>query len=206
MWGAREISRNADRPSRLRKPPSFFASFSKTRLFFSKLFQRFLWRFCGISKACKVSKPSSVPSKLFAPKSGPQRRHKPGRAPWNGLKNNIAPIVFLGNRNRNHFSLSGRRASGDFPPSHVITRGIAHARNPIEGRQGYAFGRRGRRLARRAIRHHAAWQEASCRDLLGGMGAAFEGSELPAACWPRLPLEEDDLPDRDPSQGRDADL
>jgi hypothetical protein len=69
VWAAREISRNADRPSRLRKPPSFFASFSKTRLFFSKLFQRFLWWFCGISTGYNRCKPKTSFSKYLAAKA-----------------------------------------------------------------------------------------------------------------------------------------
>ncbi len=37
-------------------PPSLFPSFSKTPVFFSKLFQTKLWRFCGISRGYKGSK------------------------------------------------------------------------------------------------------------------------------------------------------
>ena len=43
----------------------FIASFSKTRLFFSKHFQRKLWRFCGISRGCKGSKSNRSNSKLL---------------------------------------------------------------------------------------------------------------------------------------------
>ena len=46
-------------------PPSFSPSFSKSRLFFSKLFQRKLWPFCGISMGCKASKPNSVLFQIF---------------------------------------------------------------------------------------------------------------------------------------------
>ena len=47
-------------------PPSFSPSFSKSGLFFSKLFQRKLWPFCGISMGCKASKPKVSSSKYFA--------------------------------------------------------------------------------------------------------------------------------------------
>src|SRR5271163_2658891 len=47
------------------QPPSFYPSFSKSRLFFSKLFQRKLWPFCGISMGCKPSKPKVSTSKYF---------------------------------------------------------------------------------------------------------------------------------------------
>ena len=43
----------------------FIASFSKTRLFFSKHFQRKLWRFCGISRGCKGSKSNRSISKFL---------------------------------------------------------------------------------------------------------------------------------------------
>ena len=39
---------------------------SKSRLFSSKDFQIFLWRFCGISRGYKGSKPKVSPSKFFA--------------------------------------------------------------------------------------------------------------------------------------------
>src|SRR5271168_770278 len=45
---------------------SFFASFSKSRLFSSKDFQRKLWRFCGISRGYKGQKPKVSISKFFA--------------------------------------------------------------------------------------------------------------------------------------------
>jgi hypothetical protein len=48
------------------RPPSFLASFSKSRLFCSKLFQTFLWSFCGISMGYKSPKPKESVSKLFA--------------------------------------------------------------------------------------------------------------------------------------------
>ena len=50
-------------------PPSFSPSFSKSRLFCSKLFQTFLWRFCGISRGYKASKPTLTASKFFGPRS-----------------------------------------------------------------------------------------------------------------------------------------
>jgi hypothetical protein len=45
--------------------PSFWASFSKTRVFWSKDFQRNLWRFCAISIGYKGSKPKELTSKSF---------------------------------------------------------------------------------------------------------------------------------------------
>ena len=59
-----------DRPGiRTPRPPSFSPSFSKSRLFCSKLFQTFLWRFCGISRGYKASKPTLTASKFFGPRS-----------------------------------------------------------------------------------------------------------------------------------------
>ena len=49
-----------------RRPPSLFPSFSKTRVFGSKLFQTNLWLFCGISRGYKVSKRPLMLSKFFA--------------------------------------------------------------------------------------------------------------------------------------------
>jgi hypothetical protein len=46
-------------------PPSFSPSLSKSELFSSKLFQRKLWPFCGISMGCKASKPKVSSSKYF---------------------------------------------------------------------------------------------------------------------------------------------
>ena len=43
----------------------FLASFSKSRLFLSKDFQRFLWRFCGISTGYKGKKSKVSASKFF---------------------------------------------------------------------------------------------------------------------------------------------
>ena len=59
----------------LRAPPapSFFASFSKSALFSSKLFQRFLWRFCGISRGYNRSKPKESLSKFLAAPASSQR-------------------------------------------------------------------------------------------------------------------------------------
>src|SRR5271156_1355672 len=45
--------------------PSFLASFSKSDLFSSKDFQRKLWRFWGISRTYKGSKPKGSLSKFF---------------------------------------------------------------------------------------------------------------------------------------------
>ena len=60
------------------QPPSF----SKSRLFFSKLFQRKLWPFCGISMGCKASKPKEPTSKYFTSSTGskdPSRAARPVR-------------------------------------------------------------------------------------------------------------------------------
>ena len=55
-------------------PPCIFPSFSKSRLFCSKLFQTNLWRFCGISMSYKVSKrPLMLPN--FSPRAAPFRPH-----------------------------------------------------------------------------------------------------------------------------------
>src|SRR5271155_4912484 len=69
------------------RPPSFLASFSKTRMFLSKDFQRNLWRFCAISRGYKGSKPKEPTSKFFAgggllsdAPSGPFGRFPPARA------------------------------------------------------------------------------------------------------------------------------
>jgi hypothetical protein len=52
--------------ARSRQHPIFLPSFSKSSVFLSKLFQTFLWWFCGISRGYKVSKPKCPLSKLFA--------------------------------------------------------------------------------------------------------------------------------------------
>ena len=59
-------------------PPRISPSFSKFRVFFSKLFQTKLWRFCGISRGCKPPKPKVLISKFFAAPASLQpysRRH-----------------------------------------------------------------------------------------------------------------------------------
>ena len=51
-WGRLRASRKAAK--------FFLSSFCKSAAFFSKLFQRLFWRFCGISAACKFYKPVFV--------------------------------------------------------------------------------------------------------------------------------------------------
>src|SRR5271154_1028979 len=46
-------------------PPNLIASLSKSRPFFSKLFQRKLWRFCGISKSYKDPRPKKTFFQVF---------------------------------------------------------------------------------------------------------------------------------------------
>src|SRR5271169_6873090 len=55
-------------------PPNFLPSLSKSRLFRSKDFQRFLWRFCGISRGYKGSKVPNpkCPSPNFSPPRQPE--------------------------------------------------------------------------------------------------------------------------------------
>ena len=53
--------------------PSFFANFSKFSACFSKFFQKFLWRFWGISRGYGAKKAFCVDSKFFAPTSPPPR-------------------------------------------------------------------------------------------------------------------------------------
>jgi hypothetical protein len=64
-----EIGAPAFREERRRRNKGGFQAFSpslsKSRLFLSKLFQRKLWRFCGISMGCKPSKPKVSLSKYF---------------------------------------------------------------------------------------------------------------------------------------------
>ena len=50
----------------IKAPSKPFPSFSKTRVFHSKLFQTKLWRFCKISRGYKVSKRPLMLSKFFA--------------------------------------------------------------------------------------------------------------------------------------------
>jgi hypothetical protein len=60
-------------------PPCSSPSFSKTSVFLSKLFQRFLWPFCGISRGCKPQKPKGCLSKFFVAPASFQpysRRHR----------------------------------------------------------------------------------------------------------------------------------
>jgi hypothetical protein len=52
-------------PGRVGRPPSFFASISKFRPVLSKDFQRFFWRFCGISRGYSRCKPKKRPSQIF---------------------------------------------------------------------------------------------------------------------------------------------
>ena len=58
--------RSVPSPGRVPPPPSFCPRLSKASVFLSKLFQRFLWRFCGISRGYKGSKPKVSTSKFFA--------------------------------------------------------------------------------------------------------------------------------------------
>src|ERR1700735_1122158 len=53
------------KPAEPRRSPSFLPSLSKNSVFPSKLFQRKLWWFCGISMSCKASKPKVSVSKFF---------------------------------------------------------------------------------------------------------------------------------------------
>jgi hypothetical protein len=66
-----------DRAGGSRQHPKFLPSFSKSSVFLSKLFQRFLWWFCGISRGYKVSKPKCPLSKLFAFLHAPQLPPRP---------------------------------------------------------------------------------------------------------------------------------
>ena len=50
----------------LKAPSKPFPSFSKSRVFRSKLFQTNLWRFCGISMGYKASKRPLMVSKFFS--------------------------------------------------------------------------------------------------------------------------------------------
>ena len=67
---------------RRRRPPTFFASFSKSRPVFSKLFQRFLWRFCGISMGYNRMQTKKSSSKFFVFSLGSKGA---GRAPPNSV-------------------------------------------------------------------------------------------------------------------------
>jgi hypothetical protein len=61
---ARRARRQLRRPRRPASP-SFLASFSKSRLFCSKLSQTFPWSFCGISMGYKAPKPKESVSKFL---------------------------------------------------------------------------------------------------------------------------------------------
>ena len=60
-----------DRPGRDGDLQAFLPSISKSRPFFAKLFQRFLWRFCGISMGCKASKPKKSFTKFLTANAAP---------------------------------------------------------------------------------------------------------------------------------------
>ena len=50
---------------------AFLPSISKSRPFFAKLFQKFLWWFCGISMGCKASVPKKSFSKFLTANAAP---------------------------------------------------------------------------------------------------------------------------------------
>ena len=54
-----------------RQPPSLSPSFSKFQVVFAKLFQRKLWRFCGISRGCKRSQAIKYRFPNFPPRRPP---------------------------------------------------------------------------------------------------------------------------------------
>ena len=84
-------------------PPCIFPSISKIRLVFAKLFQRKLWRFCGISTGCKPPDPtmtflqifrrSRLPSALFPPPSRRIRALPAAGAPERGRAIGLQRVV-----------------------------------------------------------------------------------------------------------------
>jgi hypothetical protein len=120
-----------DRPGiRTTRPPSFSPSFSKSRLFCSKLFQRFLWRFCGISSGYKASKLTLMTSKFFGPRT-PRRRERTvarsgGATAFGGLgrcprqrgssevhEDTLALLMFFRKQNPAFIAFGGARWGGD---------------------------------------------------------------------------------------------
>src|SRR5271169_6351661 len=84
-------------------PPCIFPSISKLRLVFANLFQRKLWRFCGISTGCKPPDPtmtflqifrrSRLPSALFPPPSRRIRALPAAGAPERGRAIGLQRVV-----------------------------------------------------------------------------------------------------------------
>jgi hypothetical protein len=68
--GSSPARRAGAKAAKQRRAPSFLASFSKSSVFLSKLFQTFLWLFCGISRCCKPKNINDVaPNFLWSPAS-----------------------------------------------------------------------------------------------------------------------------------------
>jgi hypothetical protein len=87
-------------PSRLQ---AFYPHISKSRSVFAELFQRILWRFCGISKGYTIGKPKKFAFQIFDVSEGsksPSRAAKPNRRSSKGRESTVARIVFLRKRNR----------------------------------------------------------------------------------------------------------
>ena len=77
------------------RAPNFSPSFSKSHMFFSKLFQRKLWWFCGISTGYKGSKPKESLSKFFVSPASVRPRSERRRATFRRLGRSD-PGVFSG--------------------------------------------------------------------------------------------------------------
>jgi hypothetical protein len=75
--GAAEVAKS-------RQPPRLSPSFSKSQVVFAKLFQRKLWRFCGISRGCKGRRAIKYRFPNFSPPPAPFRRHS--RRPHTGFR------------------------------------------------------------------------------------------------------------------------
>jgi len=94
------VGRRFGLPSRLQ---AFYPHISKSRSVFAELFQRILWRFCGISKGYTMGKPKKIAFQIFDVSEGsksPSRAAKPNRRSSKGHETTVARIVFLRKRNR----------------------------------------------------------------------------------------------------------
>jgi len=150
-------------------------------VFLSKLFQRFLWRFCGISSGYKGSKPKVSPSKFFAVRAADgassDRRGDTFRAIaiWTIMIQSVARVSDFGRR----ISVKST-VEGD-------TRGIAVAARRIKADRTHmfqAFDQSQHRDRLRRFRHLAQPGKPTLIGVLPANNAAFGAA---SAITPTLP-------------------
>jgi hypothetical protein len=145
-------------------------------VFLSKLFQRFLWRFCGISRGYKGSNPKVSPSKFFAVRAvdgtSSDRRGDTFRAIaiWTIMIQSVARVSDVGKRISMKSTVEGN------------TRGIAVAADRTHMFQAFDQSQHRDRLRR--FRHLAQPGKPTLIGVLPADNAAF-GAASPIT--PTLP-------------------